>query len=158
MPTESIINRRGALIAALGVSLLLTVTTGALSLHLSMAIAGLSARGVSTTAMITKVEHEYITNGTPARPITYVTVSFTDDSGDIVRARYTLLDHVEYQEGHAVQILYDPQQPTSIRPAAARTDPRIITAVGGGFSALLGLGMAIYLALRLTRRTASTSR
>jgi hypothetical protein len=120
-------------------------------------VARLRKRGVLATATITNVTERYVQVPYGYTGwITAVSVSFTDERGDLITAGYS--DHYARaagrQVGQTVQIRYDPREPTSVNPAAEverGNDTRSFEAFLIGTGAAAFLAMSLYFAYQATR-------
>jgi hypothetical protein len=120
-------------------------------------VARLRERGILATATITNVTERYVQVPYGYTGwITAVSVSFTDERGDLITAGYS--DHYARaagkEIGQTIQIRYDPQQPTSVNPAtevARGSDTRSFEAFLIGVGATAFLVVSLYFAYQATR-------
>jgi hypothetical protein len=106
----------------------------------------LARRGVPTDATVLTVreQHVAIPSGYTGW-VTHIGVSFTGPSGDEVSAGYRRHARVtDLRSGDTVPILYDPDQPSHVRPADS--DARVVDSVFMAFALLVYLAIAAYLA------------
>jgi hypothetical protein len=114
--------------------------------------ARLREHGVATDATIERVNQVPATPDGPYWTITHVKVSFTDTRGAPVHAWYTEQPGFHgRREGQSIQVVYDPQKPTSISLAGESGKPEDVRSFNAFLMGVSGIGTlatSIYFSFR----------